>query len=267
VILFTMLQAQATALLCSDSLWSRKAAPFKKSLQNNIQEGSSTRKKSQQKNRPPAAVAAAPRHVVDLNRMSIDALDIGVHSIPKGTATLELQWPQVLRLSVTELGGAWAKPRSVHPVSTSFRSRYEGRIVAGLDALSEKFAVSPPHYRASVPTEVIDGHIKVAFPSIVSIEWRYLVEIFVASLLYSRELLLEKTCSRNPFFSTPTLRPECFSEADLQRVQSDLHMAGGLDESDWDSASCYCLCQSASFERRIESSARNYQEMRISTYW
>jgi hypothetical protein len=64
------------------------------------------------------------------------------------------------------------------------------------------------------------GHIQLVFPTIVSIEWRLLLaEMFVASLLYSRPLLVETTSQRSPFFSTPTLRHGCFSEAALESVQ------------------------------------------------
>jgi hypothetical protein len=62
---------------------------------------------------------------------------------------------------------------------------YVGRIVAGLDVLSEAFAVSPPHLCANVPAEAILGHIQLVFPSIVSIVRRLLAEMFVASLYFS----------------------------------------------------------------------------------
>ena len=83
--------------------------------------------------------------------------------------------------------------------------------MAGLDACSHKFAISPPHI---VPTEectdkAIDEGIKILFPAAPP-EWALLSRFLLASLLFSREYLREKQSTNNPFSKNALFRRGIF---------------------------------------------------------
>jgi hypothetical protein len=130
------------------------------------------------------------KHALDLNRTSLDAADIGVHSIRKGAATYccsgTTMAPSIAAVCNCRAGWSMGQVKDIYIRYETASDHYVDRIVAGLDVLSEAIAVSPPHFCANVPAEAILGHIQLVFPSIVSIEWRLLAEMFVASLYISR---------------------------------------------------------------------------------
>jgi hypothetical protein len=139
-----------------------------------------------------------------LNRTLLDAACgyWSLHSIRKGVQQATYccsgttsQWLQVvLRLSsaIVELGeAAWAKSRTFTFGTKQLPiTMWAGRIVAGavLTCYLKRLrllcceSVSPPHFCANdVPAEVGDSwrpHSQLVFPSIVSIEWRFLAEMF-----------------------------------------------------------------------------------------
>ena len=81
-----------------------------------------------------------------------------------------------------------------------------GQMVAGLDACSHKFTISPP---CIVPTEkctdkaIGDEDIEILFPAAKFLECALLSRFLLLSLLFPREYLQEKQSINNPFLKNP----------------------------------------------------------------
>jgi hypothetical protein len=87
-------------------------------------------------------------HAWDLNRTSVNAADIGVHSIRKGVTTYCCSGTTMAPSIAAVCNRAGWNMSQVKDICIRYEGasdHYVGRIVAGLDVLSEAFAVSPPH--------------------------------------------------------------------------------------------------------------------------
>jgi hypothetical protein len=147
------------------------------------------------------------KHKEEVMRMGIDPNSIGVHLIQKGAATYccsgtirGLSYAAVCNQAGWTLG---VRDRYIHYEGAG--DQVVGRTVAGLDAYSHEFVISPPHFVTSIEDdepnpeeEEVNKCMVMVFPSMPD-NWWLLARYLLASLLFARDWLCSKADPNNPF--------------------------------------------------------------------
>jgi hypothetical protein len=146
------------------------------------------------------------KHQDEISQMGIDYKEIGVHSIRKGAATYACNGstcgPSIGALC-NRAGWTMGTVKDTYLRYEAAQDQFVGRVVAGLDVNSHKFSVSPPFF-LSTETDfaLVKADIGDLFPFPVMTNYMQLLTFCLASLIHSKNMLMECLGHKSPLRST-----------------------------------------------------------------